>query len=103
MSRSPPADYFPDFQSGDDYDAACDYLLKRFNGLNQSSSKQICAHYTSATDTQQIKCMFVPRPPSHVVLIVAPSSRPQRCSGHLAPATSPGMWASIDRRVHLFL
>nr|P30675.3 RecName: Full=Guanine nucleotide-binding protein subunit alpha [Coprinellus congregatus]CAA48172.1 G protein alpha subunit [Coprinellus congregatus] len=48
--------YFPDFTGGDNYDAACDYLLHRFVSLNQSAAtKQIYAHYTCATDTQQIK------------------------------------------------
>ncbi|KIY65328.1 heterotrimeric G protein alpha subunit B [Cylindrobasidium torrendii FP15055 ss-10] len=55
LPRSPLGDYFPDFTGGDDYDLACDYLLKRFTALNQSSSKQIYSHYTCATDTQQIK------------------------------------------------
>src|SRR5260221_10731214 len=54
---SPLSNYFPDFTGGADYDAACDYLLHRFISLNQSATtKQIYAHYTCATDTQQIKC-----------------------------------------------
>jgi len=53
---SPLSNYFPDFTGGSDYDAACDYLLHRFISLNQSATtKQIYAHYTCATDTQQIK------------------------------------------------
>ncbi|KAG8835681.1 guanine nucleotide-binding protein subunit alpha [Serendipita sp. 399] len=56
LSYSPLGDYFPDYRGGDNYDAACDYLLHRFVSLNQSAaSKQIYAHYTCATDTQQIK------------------------------------------------
>ncbi|GBE80515.1 Guanine nucleotide-binding protein subunit alpha [Sparassis crispa] len=56
LPRSPLGDYFPDYQGGDNYDAACDYLLHRFVSLNQSAAtKQIYAHYTCATDTQQIK------------------------------------------------
>jgi len=56
LPHSPMGDYFPDYQGGDNYDAACDYLLHRFVSLNQSAaSKQIYAHYTCATDTQQIK------------------------------------------------
>lgn len=59
LPRSPLGDYFPDYAGGDSYDAACDYLLHRFVSLNQSAAtKQIYAHYTCATDTQQIKCMF---------------------------------------------
>lgn len=57
LPRSPLGDYFPDFNGGDNYDAACAYLLNRFVSLNQSAAtKQIYAHYTCATDTQQIKC-----------------------------------------------
>lgn len=59
LPHSPLADYFPDYNGGNNYDAACDYLLHRFVSLNQSAaSKQIYAHYTCATDTQQIKCTF---------------------------------------------
>ena len=57
LPRSPLGDYFPDYNGGADYDAACNYLLNRFVSLNQSAAtKQIYAHYTCATDTQQIKC-----------------------------------------------
>lgn len=56
LPRSPLGDYFSDYTGGDNYDAACDYLLQRFVSLNQSAAtKQIYAHYTCATDTQQIK------------------------------------------------
>lgn len=56
LPRSPLGEYFPDYNGGDNYDAACDYLLHRFVSLNQSAAtKQIYAHYTCATDTQQIK------------------------------------------------
>ena len=57
LPKSPLGDYFPDYTGGDSYDAACAYLLNRFVSLNQSAAtKQIYAHYTCATDTQQIKC-----------------------------------------------
>ncbi|KAJ7854002.1 heterotrimeric G-protein alpha subunit, GPA1-like protein [Mycena leptocephala] len=56
LPRSPLGNYFPDYRGGDNYDAACDYLLHRFVSLNQNAAtKQIYAHYTCATDTQQIK------------------------------------------------
>lgn len=56
LPRSPLGDYFTDYNGGDNYDLACDYLLHRFVSLNQSAAtKQIYAHYTCATDTQQIK------------------------------------------------
>ncbi|EWC46595.1 guanine nucleotide-binding protein subunit alpha [Drechslerella stenobrocha 248] len=47
--------YFPDFEGGDDYAAACDYILNRFVSLNQSETKQIYTHFTCATDTTQIR------------------------------------------------
>jgi len=59
LPYSPLGNYFPDYTGGDNYDAACDYLLHRFVSLNQSAAtKQIYAHYTCATDTQQIKCQL---------------------------------------------
>ncbi|KIM35217.1 hypothetical protein M413DRAFT_449861 [Hebeloma cylindrosporum] len=55
LPRSPLEDYSPDYQGGSNHDAACDYLLHRFVSLNQrAATKQIYAHYTCATDTQQI-------------------------------------------------
>jgi len=56
LPYSPLGDYFPDYTGGDNYDLACEYLLHRFVSLNQNAAtKQIYAHYTCATDTQQIK------------------------------------------------
>lgn len=52
---SPMNKYFPDFDGGDDYDKACDYILNRFVSLNQSEVKQIYTHFTCATDTNQIR------------------------------------------------
>jgi hypothetical protein len=40
---------------GEDYTAACDYILNRFVSLNQSETKQIYTHFTCATDTTQIR------------------------------------------------
>lgn len=59
LPHSPLGDYFPDYNGGDNYDLACEYLLHRFVSLNQNAAtKQIYAHYTCATDTQQIKCKW---------------------------------------------
>ncbi|KAF9141188.1 MAG: guanine nucleotide-binding protein subunit alpha [Linnemannia gamsii] len=52
---SPMRKYFPDFEGGDDYDLASQYILQRFVNLNLSDTKQIYAHFTCATDTSQIK------------------------------------------------
>jgi len=55
LPHSPIANYFPDYEGGDDYDLATEYFLKRFVMLNQSDTKQVYTHYTCATDTTQIK------------------------------------------------
>ena len=91
LPRSPLGDYFPDYNGGSDYNSACEYLLQRFVSLNQSAAtKQIYAHYTCATDTNQIRCMlfllsqlFVHRI-LNVLLFV---SRPERHLRH-PPANS---------------
>jgi guanine nucleotide-binding protein subunit alpha len=52
---SPMKNYFPDYEGGDDYAAACNYILNRFVSLNQHETKQIYTHFTCATDTTQIR------------------------------------------------
>jgi guanine nucleotide-binding protein subunit alpha len=52
---SPMSHFFPDYVGGADYNAACDYIVNRFVGLNRSDSKTIYSHFTCATDTNQIK------------------------------------------------
>ncbi|KAG0271932.1 guanine nucleotide-binding protein subunit alpha [Linnemannia exigua] len=52
---SPLNKYFPDFEGGDDYGEASQYILDRFVDLSLSETKQIYAHFTCATDTSQIK------------------------------------------------
>ncbi|KAI4151025.1 MAG: hypothetical protein LQ340_003737 [Diploschistes diacapsis] len=52
---SPMKNYFPDYEGGPDYAAACDYILNRFVSLNQHETKQIYTHFTCATDTTQIR------------------------------------------------
>lgn len=55
LPYSPMINYFPDYTGGSDYNAACDYIVNRFVGLNRSDSKTIYSHFTCATDTNQIK------------------------------------------------
>ncbi|KAI9505923.1 guanine nucleotide-binding protein subunit alpha [Coemansia sp. RSA 1358] len=55
LPHSPMKKYFPDFEGGNDIDAASLYILKRFVSLNQSDAKQIYTHFTCATDTTQIR------------------------------------------------
>jgi guanine nucleotide-binding protein subunit alpha len=52
---SPMSDYFSDYTGGSDYNAACEYIVGRFVGLNQSDAKTVYSHFTCATDTNQIK------------------------------------------------
>lgn len=55
IENFPIGNYFSDFDGDDDYDAACQYFMGRFVGLNQSETKQVYTHFTCATDTNQIK------------------------------------------------
>lgn len=43
LPHSPLAATFPDYKGGNNYDAACAFLLEKFLGLNQSPSKSIYA------------------------------------------------------------
>jgi guanine nucleotide-binding protein G(i) subunit alpha len=45
LTRSPIANFFPDYHGGQDFQAGCDYFSQRFVSLNQSPAKQI---YTRA-------------------------------------------------------
>jgi guanine nucleotide-binding protein G(i) subunit alpha len=56
LPLSPLAEYFPDYMGGDNYDAACHYILNRFLSLNQSAAtKQIYPHFTCATDARLMR------------------------------------------------
>lgn len=97
LPRSPLGDYFPDYAGGDNYDAACDYLLQRFVSLNQSAAtKQIYAHYTCATDTQQIKCTFSHRFCVCISDLTSPLfSRVECYPRYPVTAASTRMWSSV--------
>jgi hypothetical protein len=51
LSYSRLGDYFPDFNGGDNYDLACDYLLHRFVSLNQSRRRNKSTHIILAQPT----------------------------------------------------
>lgn len=90
---SPMKNYFPDYEGGDDYAAACDYILNRFVSLNQHETKQIYTHFTCATDTTQIRFvmaavngMYLAHPA--VVLVCAPTDD---CCRHHHPGEPPSL------------
>lgn len=97
LPHSPLGDYFPDYNGGDNYDAACDYLLHRFVALNQNAAtKQIYAHYTCATDTQQIRCKDSPVIPYFTQANPEINASCAECySGY--PATNPSsrVWSAV--------
>lgn len=79
---SPMKAYFPDYEGGANYEAACDYILQRFVSLNQQEQKQIYTHFTCATDTTQIR---------FVMSAVNGKFRPgKRCPR--VRASSPNIW-----------
>jgi GTPase SAR1 family protein len=49
---------FPDYTGGCDYDSASKYIEKEFRDRNQDDGKEIYAHFTCATDTNNIKNVF---------------------------------------------
>ncbi|KAJ3575006.1 hypothetical protein NP233_g1371 [Leucocoprinus birnbaumii] len=68
LPRSRLEDYFPGYTGGNNVDAACDYILQRFLSLNQTTTKRIHAHFTVATDTQQMK--FVLNSVQDILLLI---------------------------------
>lgn len=56
LPHSPLGDYFPDYEGGDNFDAACDYL-HRFVSLRPAGT-QLYTHFARAYDTRQIPCRF---------------------------------------------
>lgn len=49
---------FPDYSGGCDYAKAAQYISEKFAGLNRNADKQIFAHITCATDTDNIRFVF---------------------------------------------
>ena len=45
LAAVPLAHHFPDFKGGDDYAAACDYLLGRFRAIMQAGGRQVFTHF----------------------------------------------------------
>ncbi|KAJ6648870.1 G protein alpha q subunit [Pseudolycoriella hygida] len=53
------ADYFPDFDGPkQDHASAKDYILKKFLNENPDPDKTCYSHFTTATDTENIKLVF---------------------------------------------
>jgi GTPase SAR1 family protein len=49
---------FPDYTGGCDYQKAAEYISTKFASLNRNDSKEIYAHITCATNTDNIKFVF---------------------------------------------
>lgn len=49
---------FPDYNGPQDYDHAREYIRDRFTELNENKSKSLYAHFTCATDTDNIIVVF---------------------------------------------
>ncbi|KAM3084943.1 Guanine nucleotide-binding protein alpha-2 subunit [Clarireedia jacksonii] len=57
LTRSPLANYFPDYSGGNDLNRAAKYLLWRFNQVNRAHLN-LYPHLTQATDTSNIRLVF---------------------------------------------
>ncbi|KAJ3124138.1 guanine nucleotide-binding protein subunit alpha [Nowakowskiella sp. JEL0407] len=54
----PVSKYFPDYTGPDNFENAGKFFSKKFRSLNKNESKTIYAHFTWATDTQQIQTVL---------------------------------------------
>ncbi|KAI8885506.1 guanine nucleotide-binding protein alpha-1 subunit [Backusella circina FSU 941] len=55
LTRFPLHESIPEYNGPNTYEAASEYIMERFLGLNKSKEKQIYTHFTCATDTNQIR------------------------------------------------
>lgn len=90
---SPMKNYFPDYEGGDDYAAACDYILNRFVSLNQHETKQIYTHFTCATDTTQIR--FVMAAVNGMCNGLCDWGSTNFCRHH-HPGEPPSLWSHLN-------
>merc|ERR1712137_441970 len=49
---------FPNYSGGLDYDKASAYILKKFVTSNQNANRKIFPHFTTATDTNNVRFVF---------------------------------------------
>lgn len=49
---------FSDYKGGQDYDAAAKFMRHKFKKLNRRSGREIYAHITCATDTENVRFVF---------------------------------------------
>eukprot|EP00026_Physarum_polycephalum_P009628 Phypoly_transcript_09756.p1 GENE.Phypoly_transcript_09756~~Phypoly_transcript_09756.p1 ORF type:complete len:124 (+),score=12.80 Phypoly_transcript_09756:965-1336(+) len=49
---------FPEYDGGLDYDAATQFISRRFLGMNENPKKLLYIHFTCATDTSNIVIVF---------------------------------------------
>jgi guanine nucleotide-binding protein subunit alpha len=96
---SPMKNYFPDYEGGDDYGAACDYILNRFVSLNQHESKQIYTHFTCATDTTQIR--FVMAAVNGTFKIGSSTENGRMLTGprHHHSGEPPSLWSHLSGKL----
>jgi len=55
IKKSRLVDFFPEYDSPNEYQQVIDFFTDKFRSINQSDTKQIYVHCTCATDTDQIR------------------------------------------------
>ena len=55
LKRSKLVDYFPEYDSPNEFQPVVEFFTEKFRSINQSDTKQIYVHCTCATDTDQIR------------------------------------------------
>eukprot|EP00128_Syssomonas_multiformis_P019110 Colp12_sorted_trinity150504_noHs@17146 len=59
VAKSPLTICFPNYTGGNNYEEASAYIRQQFEAMNKSpDKKQIYPHFTTATDTQNVKFVF---------------------------------------------
>lgn len=58
IKRVPLTTLFPRYKGGDDFDAGCKYIKKKFTEKSKDQKKLIFSHVTCATDTDNIRHVF---------------------------------------------
>ncbi|KAJ3431454.1 guanine nucleotide-binding protein g(o) subunit alpha [Anaeramoeba flamelloides] len=58
IKKFPLKDLFPDYDGGDDVDKAKDFIRDKFVSKCNNEDKRIYVHYTTATDSENVKIVF---------------------------------------------
>jgi guanine nucleotide-binding protein G(i) subunit alpha len=50
--------YFSDYEGGNDFEKACQFIEEKFHDINKFDPKRIHVHFTCATDSKDVDRVF---------------------------------------------